>query len=99
MSKVLNLVVLDRYSSLYLSALAPWSIGGSPAGHQPSGSVWSGVDGFCAGDVEPSSFVEKLIRGKQGQGDRELLTSLGGVASVASQGVPRRGLVSEKRSP
>ena len=52
-------------------ALAPWSIGGSPARHRSSDLVWSGDDNLCAGDVETPSFVEKLLSGTGDQGDRD----------------------------
>jgi hypothetical protein len=34
---------------LYLRVTALWSLGGSPASHRLSGSVWSGDDGFVRG--------------------------------------------------
>jgi hypothetical protein len=64
---------------------------------RPSGLVWSGVDGFVQGTWRPSSFVEKLLSRKWDQGDRELGMNLSGLAFVASQGVPGRNLVVEKR--
>ena len=81
----------------YLGAPAPWSIGGSPSRHRPSDLVWSGDDILVRGTWRPTSFVEKLLSGKQDQCDRELGMSLGGLALVACQGVSRRDLVAEKQ--
>ena len=52
-------------------ALAPWSFEGSPA---TSSTFRLGVERrrhLCAGDVETPSFVEKLLSGTWGQGDRD----------------------------
>ena len=59
--------------------------------------MWSDIDGLYAGDVVTPSFVEKLLSEKRDQGDRELRVIVGGLAFVASQGVPGRNLVAEKR--
>jgi hypothetical protein len=48
---------------LYLRVPAPWSLGGSPARHRPSGLVCSGNDGFVRGTWRPPSFVEKIFSG------------------------------------
>ena len=37
-------------------ALAPWSIGGSPARHRPSDLVWSGDDNLVRGTWNPHSL-------------------------------------------
>ena len=68
----------------------------SPARLRPSSLVWSDVDNLVRGTWIPPYFVEKLLSGKQDQGDRELCVSLGGLAFVASRGVPERDLVAEK---
>ena len=52
-------------------APAPWSFEGSPARHRPSDMVWSGDDNIMRGTWRPPSFVEKLLSGTQGQGDRD----------------------------
>jgi len=52
---------------------------------------------ICAGDVETPSFMEKLLIGKRDQGDRKLGMSLGSPSFVATQGVPKRDSVAEKR--
>ena len=51
-------------------APAPWSFEGSPARHRPSDLVWSGDDNFVRGTWRPPSFMEKLLSGTWGQGDR-----------------------------
>ena len=89
--------VLELSSSLYLGVPAPWSCGGSSASLQPFGLVWSGVDGFVRSMWRAPTFMEKLLSGKHHQGDRKLSASLGGLAIVASQGVPGRDSVAEKR--
>ena len=53
------------------SAPAPWSFEASPARHRPSDLVWSGDDNFVRGTWRPTYFVEKLLSGTQGQGDRD----------------------------
>ena len=60
---------------------------------RPLGLAWSGVDGFVQEMWRPLSFMEKLLSGKRDQGDRELGVSLGGLAFVASQGVPGMELI------
>ena len=52
-------------------ALAPWSIGGSPARQRPSDFVWSGDDILVRETWRPHSFVDKLLSGKRDQGDRD----------------------------
>ena len=55
---------------------APWSFGGSPT---TSTTLQLGVERrrhLCAGDVETPSFVEKLLSGTRGQGDRGDLQAL-----------------------
>ena len=52
-------------------APAPWSFEGSPTRHRPSDLVWSDNDTLCGGRGEPPSFVEKLLSGTWGQGDRD----------------------------
>ena len=39
--------------------------------HRPSDLVWSGDDIFVRGTWRPPSFVEKLLSGTRGQGDRD----------------------------
>ena len=51
-------------------ASAPSSFEGSPKRHRPSALVWSGDDNFVRGTWRPPSFVEKLLSGTRGQGDR-----------------------------
>ena len=53
-------------------APALWSFEGSSARHRPSDLVWSGDDNFVWGKWRPPSFVEKLLSGTRGQGDRGL---------------------------
>ena len=52
-------------------ALAPWSFEDSPARHRPSGLVWNGDDNIVRETWRPPSFVEKLLSGTWGQGDRD----------------------------
>ena len=54
-----------------LGAPAPWSFEGSPA-MSCDPLTWCGATTtLCAGDVETPSFVEKLLSGTRGQGDRD----------------------------
>ena len=50
---------------------APWSFEGSSARHRPSDLVCSGDDIIVRGTWRPPSFMEKLLSGTQGQGDRD----------------------------
>ena len=51
-------------------APAPWSCEARRQRHRPSDLVWSGDDIFVRGTWRPSFFVDKLLSGTQGQGDR-----------------------------
>ena len=53
-----------------LGAPAPWSV--KLAGNVIDPPTWCGAaTTLCAGDVETPSFVEKLLSGTRGQGDRD----------------------------
>ena len=53
-----------------LSVPAPWSM--KLAGNVIDPLTWCGAaTTLCAGDVETPSFVEKLLSGTRGQGDRD----------------------------
>ncbi|RLM50086.1 hypothetical protein C2845_PMPSC052030 [Panicum miliaceum] len=69
---------------------APWSLGGSPTSHQPSGLVWSGDDGFVRGREDPS-FVGSSVMKMTSKQPRQELKSIAFVARLAVQqwpGVP-----------
>ena len=53
-----------------LGAPIPWSV--KLAGNVIDPPTWCGAaTTLCAGDVETLSFVEKLLSGTRGQGDRD----------------------------
>ena len=54
-----------------LGAPAPWSMKLAGNVIDPSDLVWSGDDIFVRGTWRPPSFVEKLLSGTRGQGDRD----------------------------
>ena len=57
--------------NLYLSVSAPWSLGYSPTSLRPSDLEWRGDNVIVQGMWRPPSFVEKLLSGTRGQGDRD----------------------------
>ena len=52
-------------------APAPWSFEARRQRQRPSDLVWSGVDDLVRGTWIPPFFVEKLLSGTRGQGDRD----------------------------
>ena len=54
-----------------LGAPAPWSLEDSPATSCDPPTWCGAATTLCAGDVETPSFVEKLLSGTRGQGDRD----------------------------
>ena len=52
---------------------APWSFEGSPARHRPSDLVWSADNNIVRGTWRHPYFVEKLLSGTRGQGDRDFI--------------------------
>ena len=62
-------LVLEWITLIFRCAGFLGAFGGSPARQRSSDLVWSDMDGFVRGTWRPLSSVEKLLSGKQDQGD------------------------------